>query len=121
MCISTMQARTKHLSILRVSEGIALLAASANSSSSSSSSSGTSLQVQDIGNFDIACATLSALCGSDRSRCGTVLMILADSLRSWVLAKRFFEFSGNSFFDDLARVHGAVLEVDDMQILTEVL
>ena len=119
MCISTMQARTKHLSILRVSEGIALLAASANSSSSSSS--GTSLQVQDIGNFDIACATLSALCGSDRSRCGTVLMILADSLRSWVLAKRFFEFSGNSFFDDLARVHGAVLEVDDMQILTEVL
>ena len=120
MCISTMQARTKHLSILRVSEGIALLAASAKSSSSSSSS-GTSLQVQDIGNFDIACATLSALCGSDRSRCGTVLMILADSLRSWVLAKRFFEFSGNSFFDDLARVHGAVLEVDDMQILTEVL
>ena len=116
MCISTMQARTKHLSILRVSEGIALLAASANSSSSS----GTSLQVQDIGNFDIACATLSALCGSDRSRCGTVLMILADSLRSWVLAKRFFEFSGNSFFDDLARVPGAGVEGDDMQILTEV-
>ena len=50
-------------------------------------------------------ATLGTLCGSDRSRCGAVL-ILANSLRSWwtnLIWLMTFEFS-RFLYDDLARV-----------------